>query len=408
MTTEARRTRRNFSKRQCCLAALAFQALLRALRASVANVRDSVFTRPKVNSRACETSLAADFIAASGAALGALPLVRSIDALAQVTNPVFRHGVASGDPLADRVILWTRVTPKRRRGAQTRVVADGARSEVGAGRGARRGGDRRGARLHGEGRRDRPRARRPPTTTASSRGRALGDRPHADACRARASRACASAWCRARTCRRATSTPTRASPTAPISTRSCTLATTSTSTRTSSTATARQFGRVPMPEQGDGGAAGLPRAPRAVQGRSRFAGDPPPASVHRDLGRSRVHQQHLARRRAEPQPTQAKASGSPRRAAAIQAYFEWMPIREDAQTLQDAHLSHVPLRRSRHAVHARHAADRPRSAGAARGHRDDRVAHPAAAGRRAGRLARGAVRRRRCATSRRGTCSASR
>ena len=24
---------------------------------------------------------------------------------------LFRHGVASGDPLADRVILWTRVTP---------------------------------------------------------------------------------------------------------------------------------------------------------------------------------------------------------------------------------------------------------------------------------------------------------
>ena len=51
------------------------------------------------------------FLATSGAALGALPLVRSIDALAQVTNPVFRHGVASGDPLSDRVILWTRVTP---------------------------------------------------------------------------------------------------------------------------------------------------------------------------------------------------------------------------------------------------------------------------------------------------------
>ena len=26
-------------------------------------------------------------------------------------NTVFQHGVASGDPLADRVILWTRVTP---------------------------------------------------------------------------------------------------------------------------------------------------------------------------------------------------------------------------------------------------------------------------------------------------------
>ena len=51
------------------------------------------------------------FLATSGAALGALPLVRSIDSLAQITNPVFRHGVASGDPLTDRVILWTRVTP---------------------------------------------------------------------------------------------------------------------------------------------------------------------------------------------------------------------------------------------------------------------------------------------------------
>lgn len=58
------------------------------------------------------------FIKASGAALGALPLIRSIDALAQVTNPVFRHGVASGDPMSDRVILWTRVTPKSPTGSQ--------------------------------------------------------------------------------------------------------------------------------------------------------------------------------------------------------------------------------------------------------------------------------------------------
>src|SRR5688500_11403375 len=58
------------------------------------------------------------FFKASGAALGALPLVRSIDSLAQVTNPVFRHGVASGDPLSDRVILWTRVTPRGATGSQ--------------------------------------------------------------------------------------------------------------------------------------------------------------------------------------------------------------------------------------------------------------------------------------------------
>jgi alkaline phosphatase D len=67
------------------------------------------------------------FISSSGAALGALPFVRSIDSLAQVTNPVFRHGVASGDPLSDRVILWTRVTP-RNNGAQ-RVSWQVARDE---------------------------------------------------------------------------------------------------------------------------------------------------------------------------------------------------------------------------------------------------------------------------------------
>jgi alkaline phosphatase D len=59
------------------------------------------------------------FIATSGAALGALPLIRSIDSLAQVTNPIFRHGVASGDPLSDRVILWTRITPAAAVGGQT-------------------------------------------------------------------------------------------------------------------------------------------------------------------------------------------------------------------------------------------------------------------------------------------------
>jgi len=50
------------------------------------------------------------FLRSSSAALATLPWVRSIDALAQAANPVFRHGVASGDPLIDRVILWTRVT----------------------------------------------------------------------------------------------------------------------------------------------------------------------------------------------------------------------------------------------------------------------------------------------------------
>ena len=52
--------------------------------------------------------------ALSGSALlPALPGCGGSDPLADAAGPVeFRHGVASGDPLPDRVILWTRVTPK--------------------------------------------------------------------------------------------------------------------------------------------------------------------------------------------------------------------------------------------------------------------------------------------------------
>lgn len=59
------------------------------------------------------------FLGTSAVALGTLPLIRSTDLRAQAENAVFRHGVASGDPLADRVILWTRVTPKSPTGSQT-------------------------------------------------------------------------------------------------------------------------------------------------------------------------------------------------------------------------------------------------------------------------------------------------
>ncbi|MDP3716383.1 MAG: alkaline phosphatase D family protein [Acidobacteriota bacterium] len=51
------------------------------------------------------------FLATSSLALGALPAVRPVSLFAQLGRGVFRHGVASGDPLADRVIVWTRVTP---------------------------------------------------------------------------------------------------------------------------------------------------------------------------------------------------------------------------------------------------------------------------------------------------------
>lgn len=60
-----------------------------------------------------------DFFKRSGAgaaALVAAPALLPMGAQAAV-NTVFQHGVASGDPLSDRVILWTRVTPTTARPA---------------------------------------------------------------------------------------------------------------------------------------------------------------------------------------------------------------------------------------------------------------------------------------------------
>lgn len=52
-------------------------------------------------------------ILASGGSIAGISLLRgfSSDALADDTAAVFTHGIASGDPLQDRVILWTRVVP---------------------------------------------------------------------------------------------------------------------------------------------------------------------------------------------------------------------------------------------------------------------------------------------------------
>jgi alkaline phosphatase D len=51
------------------------------------------------------------FLASSAAVAATLPIIgRTRLEAVQNTAPVFRHGVASGDPLANRVMLWTRVT----------------------------------------------------------------------------------------------------------------------------------------------------------------------------------------------------------------------------------------------------------------------------------------------------------
>ena len=59
----------------------------------------------------------------SGAAAAMLVPVRSLDAqeAAALGGRLFLHGVASGDPLQDRVVLWTRVTPPASRSATTSI-----------------------------------------------------------------------------------------------------------------------------------------------------------------------------------------------------------------------------------------------------------------------------------------------
>ena len=69
-----------------------------------------------------------------GGALGSLAAWPSLAwAARQSADPgrLFRHGVASGDPLTDRVILWTRVTPRADAGAVsvTWRIADDERFE---------------------------------------------------------------------------------------------------------------------------------------------------------------------------------------------------------------------------------------------------------------------------------------
>jgi alkaline phosphatase D len=53
-----------------------------------------------------------DFLTASAVAIGSAQLAGIERVFArQGSEAVFRHGVASGDPLRDRVVVWTRVTP---------------------------------------------------------------------------------------------------------------------------------------------------------------------------------------------------------------------------------------------------------------------------------------------------------
>lgn len=112
----------------------------------------------------------------SAAALTAPAAVRAVTHSPR--DPVFTHGVASGDPLADRVVLWTRVAPARARAPG--AVGRRARCGLQAGRAQRHRVRTAARRLDGQGRRRRP-ARRPAPALPLQRARAQRQRTHAHA-----------------------------------------------------------------------------------------------------------------------------------------------------------------------------------------------------------------------------------
>lgn len=71
-----------------------------------------------------------DFLISTAVSAAAIPLGLRAQTAALTAGRLFRHGVASGDPLTDRVMLWTRVTPPATRSAigpidvRWRITAD--------------------------------------------------------------------------------------------------------------------------------------------------------------------------------------------------------------------------------------------------------------------------------------------
>jgi alkaline phosphatase D len=74
------------------------------------------------------------FLWTTAASTLTLPLLAQEQRQASAGGSRFQHGVASGDPLADRIILWTRITPRDPSAAQSITV----RWRVGADAGLRR------------------------------------------------------------------------------------------------------------------------------------------------------------------------------------------------------------------------------------------------------------------------------
>ena len=302
----------------------------------------------------------------STAAAGIAGLVRLEAQRTPAERRVFRHGVASGDPLADRVILWTRVT--RDRDAAPEVVLGGRHATPTFTRIVVRGERRDRCVRATSPSRSTPAvsSRRRRITTASRRS--ASDRRSAgrERCPRRTHERVRLAWPPARTIRTATSTSTRRIAAARRPRRRAPPRRLHLRVRERrATATARASA-ASRSRPRDRRARRLSHAPRAVQVRSRSAGSRI-ASI-RSSSCGTTTRSRTTRGGTAPRTTTriaAKASGRPARRGGAGV----LRVDADPRGSRDAsaaYLPHVRVRRSRGSDHARHAARRSRRAGGAR------------------------------------------
>ena len=240
--------------------------------------------------------------------LGLAAVAQPIWSTRVFAQPLFRTypftlGVASGDPLPDGVVLWTRLAPEPLEGGGMPM----ANVEVALGGGQR-------SRLHGRSRRRARRWRGPSWATASTSkssglepgreyfyrfrvGREVSQigRTKTAPPAAPPSIGCGSPCAAAATTRRATSPPSAASRRS-SSTSSSTPATTSTRAATTAGRTPR---RAAASGRRDLHARRLPQPLRAVQDGSRSQGRARLGAVRRDVGRPRGGQRLRRRPRRE-------------------------------------------------------------------------------------------------------------
>jgi alkaline phosphatase D len=302
-----------------------------------------------------------DFLATSSVAIGTLPLIRAT-AFAQTADAAFRHGVASGDPLADRVILWTRVTPRAVTDAPVvswQVARDAKFTQI-VSRGQTQTGTARDFTVKVD-------------VTGLEAGTAYYYRFESQGAR--------SAIGRTRTLPREGVSRLRLGvvscsnlPQGYFNAYAC-LA------RRADIDAVLHLGdyiyEYANEQYGDGTKLGRIPAPNKEmvalqdyrQRHAQYKADPDSQEVHRQHPFIVTWDDHEFTNNAwmggaqNHNADQGEGEWAPRRAAAVQAYYEWMPIREDAP---GPHLPILPFRQPRHVVDARHPAGRPRTAGRAR------------------------------------------